>query len=82
MNHFIFKSSKRLIKNEPIPIESVMLKLNVIQTQLRLLRQDNVDMSLKLEKIMIDKHLQMQVDNYFEDNAEHIPARAETEDLD
>ncbi len=44
-----------------------MTKLESIQKELRHQRQDHKDMSLKLEKLLIDKHLQMQVDNYFED---------------
>ncbi len=65
MNHFIFKSANRLIKNETISLDN---RLDRIQEQLRYLRQDNKDMSLKLEKILIDKHLQMQVDEYFNDS--------------
>jgi len=42
-----------------------MVKLESIQKELRHQRQDHKDMSLKLEKLLIDKHLQMQVDNYF-----------------
>ncbi len=43
-----------------------MYKLGIMQEQLRMLRSDNHEMSLKLEKLLIDKHLQMQVDEYFE----------------
>ncbi len=67
MNNFIFKSSKRLIKNSPTTLDTLMFQLQVIQKQNRLLRQDCVDINNKLEKLLIDKHLQMQVDNYFED---------------
>ncbi len=44
-------------------------KLIIMQSQLRSLRQDNKDMSLKLEKLLIDKHLQTQVDEYFEETS-------------
>ncbi len=73
MNNFIFKSANRLIKNSPITMDDLMDKLLVMQQQLRALRVDNVDINLKLQKIMIDKHLQMQVDEYFEDNPKDIP---------
>ncbi len=74
MTNFIFKSSRRLIKNSPITIEALDRKLYLIQTELRAQRQEHRDMSLKLEKLLIDKHLQMQVDTYFdEDNPENIP---------
>ncbi len=43
-----------------------MTKLNAIQTELRHQRQDNKDISLKLDKLLIDKHLQSQVDDWFE----------------
>ncbi len=67
MTNFIFKSANRLIKNSPLTEGYLMTKLESIQKELRHQRQDHKDMSLKLEKLLIDKHLQMQVDNYFED---------------
>ncbi len=66
MTHFIFKSANRLIKNEPITFVNLMDKLKVMQSQLRLLRSDNANMNGKLDRLLIDKHLQMQVDEYFE----------------
>ncbi len=65
MTNFIFKSANRLIKNSPLTEGYLLTKLNAIQTELRHQRQDHKDMSLKLEKLLIDKHLQMQVDEYF-----------------
>ncbi len=50
-----------------------MNQLGIMQKQLRMLRADNHEMTLKLEKLLIDKHLQMQVDNYFEDNESDKP---------
>ncbi len=43
-----------------------MYKLDIIQTEQRANRQDNIDIKLMLNKLLIDKHLQMQVDEYFE----------------
>ncbi len=71
MTNFIFKSSRGLIKNSPLTEEYLMTKLESIQKELRHQRQDHKDMSLKLEKLLIDKHLQMQVDNYFENDTEN-----------
>ncbi len=65
MTNFIFKSANRLIKNSPLTEGYLLTKLNAIQTELRHQRQDHKDMSIKLEKLLIDKHLQMQVDEYF-----------------
>ncbi len=42
-----------------------MTKLEAIQKELRHQRQDNKDIKLMLNKLLVDKHLQMQVDNYF-----------------
>ncbi len=65
MNHFIFKSANRLIKNESYTLVNLMDKLIVMQSQLRLLRSDNANMNGKLDRLLVDKHLQMQVDEYF-----------------
>ncbi len=81
MTNFIFKSANRLIKNSPLTEGYLLTKLNAIQTELRHQRQDHKDMSIKLEKLLIDKHLQMQVDEYFTDNpTEDIPEAHELED--
>ncbi len=70
MTNFIFKSHKGLIKNSPLTEGYLMTKLESIQKELRHQRQDHKDISLKLERLLIDKHLQMQVDNYFENDTE------------
>ncbi len=81
MTNFIFKSANRLIKNSPLTEGYLMTKLESIQKELRHQRVDNQDIKLMLNKLLIDKHLQMQVDKYFdEDNTEHIPE--EKADLD
>ncbi len=86
MTNFIFKSANRLVKNSPITLEGLDRKLYLIQTELRHQRQEHRDMSLKLERILIDKHLQMQVDEYFEhdDNPEDTPKNIpeDSQDLD
>ncbi len=69
MTNFIFKSANRLIKNSPLTEGYLLTKLNAIQTELRHQRQDHKDMSIKLEKLLIDKHLQLQVDEYFDKDA-------------
>ncbi len=76
MTNFIFKSANRLIKNSPITEGYIVDKLDHIQTELRHQRQDHRDMSLKLEKLLIDKHLQNQVDQYFEDDKD-IPEKGD-----
>ncbi len=73
MTNFIFKSANRLIKNSPLTEGYLLVKLESIQKELRHQRQDHKDISLKLERLLIDKHLQMQVDNYFEHNQDTAP---------
>jgi len=79
MTNFIFKSANRLIKNMPLTEGYLMSKLEAIQKELRCQRQDHKDMSLKLEKLLIDKHLQMQVDEYFNENS---PNPEDSRDID
>ncbi len=67
MTNFIFKSHKRLVKNSPIN-DSILAKLVNIQGQNRYLRQDLVDVKLMLNKLLIDKHLKFQVDDYFKED--------------
>ncbi len=67
MQNLFFKSRTRLIKN--FDLEQ---KLNIMQNQLRLLRDDNRTIMNMIQKLLIDKHLQVQVDEYFEDNAHEL----------
>ncbi len=68
MTNFIFKSANRLIKNSPLTEGYLMTKLESIQKELRHQRVDLQEINRRLEKMMIDKHLQMQVDKYFEED--------------
>ncbi len=65
MTNFIFKSPKRLIKNSPITVGILTKQMDMIQTEQRAQRQDLVDIKGMLNRLLIDKHLQMQVDEYF-----------------
>ncbi len=70
MTNFIFKSPKGLIKNvDNTPNLNILGQMKIIQSQCRFLRQDIVDMKLMLNKLLIDKHLQMQVDEYFDETS-------------
>ncbi len=78
MTNFIFKSSRRLIKNSPTQ-SAIFDKLLVMQSQLRLLRSDLAAVNGKLDRLLVDKHLQWQVDDYFEKGVEHgIPDTRDT----
>ncbi len=65
MNNFIFKSPRRLIKNDSINLGILDNRLELIQAELRHQRSDLRDVSRKIDRLLIDKHLQMQVDEYF-----------------
>ncbi len=66
MTNFIFKS-QGLIKN-------VDNKLGMILSELRHQRSDNVQILFLLNKLCVDKNLQKQVDQYFEDDPEETPS--------
>ncbi len=67
MTNFIFKSASRLTKNSPITSELILMnKLSQIQSELRHQRQDNVDIKLMLNRLLIEKQLQLQVDDFYE----------------
>ncbi len=72
MTNFIFKSANRLIKNSPLTEGYIMTKLESIQKELRHQRCDLKDINLKLQRLMIDKHLQMQVDTYFDHDEDEV----------
>ncbi len=62
MTNFIFKSPRRLVKKLANTPEG-----SLILAELRHQRQDNIDIKLMLNRLLIDKHLQTQVDQYFND---------------
>ncbi len=64
INSFLVgQPTNKKISNKP---DAVLGQLKIIQSQNRYLRQDLVDVKLMLNKLLIEKHLQMQVDEYFE----------------
>ncbi len=71
MKNFIFKSNDSDLQ------KIIYNKLEIIQKELRFQRQDHVNMARMLQTLTLDKGLQKQVDDYFEDDAEdkaeHIP---------
>ncbi len=68
MNNFIFKSANRLIKNDSITLESLDRRLQFVQTEQRAARADCLDIKRMINKLLIDKQLQLQVDDYFENH--------------
>ncbi len=66
MTNFIFKSQGTFKK--------ISNKLDIIQSELRHQRSDNVQIIYLLNKLLTDKNLQKQVDTYFESDTEGIPS--------
>ncbi len=80
MNNFIFKSANRLTKNSSISLVILNNQLEMILKEQRHQRSDLNEISRKIDRLLIDKHLQMQVDEYFKD--ETPPLSEESRDLD
>ncbi len=79
MNNFIFKSPRRLIKNSSLDLVSIIAKnVDFLLKEQRCQRYDLKILHEKLDKLLVDKHLQMQVDEYFTEDKQHPPI----EDLD
>ncbi len=74
MTNFIFKSPRRLVKKlANTPDANIIGQLKIVQNQCRFLRQDILDIKLMINKLLIDKHLQMQVDTYFDKDEDETP---------
>ncbi len=65
MNRFIFKSANGLIKNASGNLDN---SLKMLLAEQRHQRSDLQDLKLMVNKLLVDKHLQMQVDEYFQEN--------------
>ncbi len=55
-------------KNIQYVKDILMRKIDMIQTEQRAQRNDLKELSQKIDRLLVDKHLQEQVDTYFEDN--------------
>ncbi len=71
MTNFIFKSPRRLTKNSPINPEvnlNILGQLKLLLTEQRMQRGDLKVLGDKLDRLLVDKHLQMQVEDFYADN--------------
>ncbi len=80
MNNLFFKSSTGLAKNSSITGEALDRQLQFILKEQRHQRTDLQDIKRMINKLLIDKHLQMQVDEYFNDS--NVVHPEDTKDLD
>ncbi len=74
MNNFIFKSASGLTKNSSIRIDKLdILQKNVLYCTHRLdvIESSLKDINGKLDRLLVDKHNQMQVDDYYDRNDVH-----------
>ncbi len=79
MNNLFSKSANRLLEKSSINERTLVRQMGMLLTEQRMQRYDLKVINDKLDKLMVDKHLQLQVDDYFEDKPENIP---ESGDLD
>ncbi len=77
MNNLFSKSSKGLLEKSSINLEILDRRLEFIQTEMRHQRSDLRDISRKIDRLLIDKHNQMQVDEYFNENSQHDDSSAD-----
>ncbi len=84
MNNFIFKSRTGLLKKSSNTLEGDLIyvsrQIDFVLKEQRQQRQDLHDIKGMLNRLLVDKHLQMQVDEYFND--ESAPTSADSNDLD
>ncbi len=84
MNNFIFKSSKGLLKKSSNTLEGDLIyvsrQVDFVLKEQRHQRSDLNDIKGMLNRLLVDKHLQMQVDEYFDH--ESAPTSADSNDLD
>ncbi len=76
MNNLFSKSSKGLLEKSSISLDILDRRLEFIQTEMRHQRSDLRDISRKIDRLLIDKHLQMQVDHFYDKD------KSETEELE
>ncbi len=70
MNNFIFKSPKGLLKKSSINLGYLYEQTQMLLKEQRHQRADLQTISRKIDRLLIDKHLQSQVDEYFEPHPE------------
>ncbi len=77
MNNLFFKSANRLLEKSSINLGTLERQIGMLLTEQRKQRSDLKDINGKLDRLLVDKHLQNQVDTYFEDDTNNIPDRGD-----
>ncbi len=80
MNNLFFKSSTGLKKNSSINLEILGRQLDFVLKEQRHQRTDLQDIKRMINRLLVDKHLQMQVDEYFSESEQTPFGRQELED--
>ncbi len=79
MNNFIFKSPRRLIKNSSDRLEHL---IDIVLKEQRRQRSDLHEIKRMINRLLVDEHLQQQVDKYFDENPPEDITQPEDKDLD
>ncbi len=82
MNNLFFKSSTGLKKNDTINSVRLDTQLKIILTEQRHQRNDLYEIKRMINRLLIDKHLQMQVDNYFDEDKDYDGKSPEKETVE
>ncbi len=71
MINLLSKSPKRLMRNESGILDNLLNKhMDMILAEQRHQRSDLQDIKRMINRLLIDEHLQQQVDSYFEKDSE------------
>ncbi len=76
MINLLSKSPKGLMRNESGNLDNLIKKIDFVLSEQRHQRSDLQDIKRMINKLLIDEHLQQQVDEYF-DEAEESNARVD-----
>ncbi len=71
MTNFIFKSTNGLIKNLTETSDNLMKRVNLVLAEQRFQRSDLKDIKLMINRLLVDKHLTDQANEYFEDSPQN-----------
>ncbi len=74
INSFLVRqrTNKKIVQQD-LDSLNFLGKLDMLLKEQRCQRYDLKILSEKLDKLLVDKHLQKQVDTYFDEDSEHTP---------
>ncbi len=72
MINLLSKSPKGLMRNESGTLDHLLRQLILVLAEQRHQRSDLQDIKRMINRLLIDEHLQQQVDQFFEDDKEEV----------